>query len=60
MAPAGDDIDRFQLVDGHFEFDLFSGGDIPLMDEAVPGYDAELFPLGGVPMIAFDRMGFGI
>ena len=52
VCPSRNHINRFNLLTTDFKFHGLSGIDIPLLDQAVPMDNNELFPLTIVPMLA--------
>ena len=53
MGPSRYHIYCFNLVSGYFEFDFFSGIDIPFLYQSMAGHYNKLFPLTVVPMLTF-------
>ena len=52
VRPAGDHVDRFDLLPRHFELHRLAGVDVALLDEAMTVHHDELFPLAVVPVLA--------
>ena len=57
VGPAGDHMDRLDLIPGNLKLHRLAGVDVPLLNQAVTGHDDEQFPLGVVPVLALGDAG---
>ena len=53
MCPAGDHIDRLNLVSAYFKFHRLIGVNVALLDQSMTMHNDELFPLAVMPVLAF-------
>ena len=52
VCPAGNHVDSFNLIAGHFKIDDLVRADLAFLDQAVTSYNNEELPLGVVPVLA--------
>ena len=58
MRPAGDHVDGFYFVSGHFKFYQLSCIDISFLDQAMAMNHDKLLPFGVVPVLALGNARF--
>ena len=51
VGPAGDHVDRLDLIPGNLKLHRLAGVDVPLLNQAVTGHDDEQLPFGVVPVL---------
>ena len=59
MGITGEHDDALYVVATYFIFDYFIGSFLSLLDKSMTTDDNELFPLGMMPVLAFDNPRFG-
>ena len=59
MRPAGDHVDGFYFVSGHFKFYQLSCIDISFLDQAMAMNHDKLLPFGMMPMFSLGNSWFG-
>ena len=57
VGPAGDHMDRLDLIPGNLKLHRLASVDVPLLNQAVTGHDDEQLPLGVVPVLALGDAG---
>lgn len=57
VGPAGDHMDRLDLIPGNLKLHRLAGVDVPLLNQAVTGHDDEQLPFGVVPVLPLGDAG---